>query len=86
MLLTVSFSENVATDNFKTRHFKCVVQEEFNGNGSSLQARYDELHIICVKSVRNSIREYIRSLEDKSILQGGIKAQYVKMKGERYKI
>ena len=90
MLLIAKFAENVVTTHYKTRTFECVLQREFDEllykDVKDVQVQYDELHILCVKNVRNSMREYIRSLKDKSILEGGTKIQYTQLKGERYKI
>lgn len=83
MVITASFEENVVTKGYKTRVFKCTLQKEIDDN-EDIQQVYDNLHIQCVKSVRGSMEKYIKSLNNRSLLQGGIKVQYVKMKGERY--
>ena len=86
MRITASFSENVVTDNYKTRTFSCVLEEEvLDNHEEAIIKQYDILHVLCVKSVRESIRGYIASLKDLEILNGGAKVQYVQMKGERYK-
>lgn len=81
--ISVSYSENVVSDNYKTRTFSTTLEHEYNDGNVYSDERVQEQHEKCMQITRRKVKDYIDRMKDPSVLKGGKKSQYTALKKGR---